>query len=200
MSFFRNTYLIMRHGQSEANATGVIVSSAEIGCRQFGLTALGAEQAERSAKLFADKAVSRVVCSDFLRTLETATIAAKTLNLAEPQIDEGLRERFFGCWDGQSHDHYESVWLRDAGHKDAVDDGVESTAAVLLRGIGVLKRLEESYQDETILLVSHGDMLQILRTAFVGIDSSEHRSLPHHETGEIRELVKQAVRYPLALQ
>jgi broad specificity phosphatase PhoE len=42
-----------------------------------------------------------------------------------------------------------------------------------------------------ILLISHGDMLQILRTLVTGISPHKHRSLTHHETAEIKYLVSQ---------
>ncbi|GEM_PF-6369883 len=43
-------------------------------------------------------------------------------------------------------------------------------------------------QDKTILLVSHGDPLQILETAFKDISPALHRSLPHLQTGDVRAL------------
>ena len=69
------------------------------------------------------------------------------------------------------------------------DDGVERPQEVAQRGLMVLKRLEQQYQGEVILLVSHGDMLQILNTSIAGISPHKHRSLPHHQTGEIKYLV-----------
>jgi len=189
MSVFQNTYLIMRHGQSEANAQGVIVSDPAIGCSQYGLTNLGREQAKASAQDYRGFGVTKVFCSDFLRTRETADLAADTLGVSRPELELGLRERYFGIWDGQSHDHYQAVWNQDVTGDRSCEERVESTASVLSRGIDVLNRMERTYQNEIILLVSHGDMLQILRTALVGISHTLHRSLPHHETGEIRSLV-----------
>ena len=58
----------MRHGQSEANVAGIIVSDPQIGCNQFGLTALGQQQVIKSAsntsKLNQD---TLIISSDFLR-------------------------------------------------------------------------------------------------------------------------------------
>ena len=50
-----------------------------------------------------------------------------------------------------------------------------------------LKLLEE-YKGKKILLVSHGDVLQILHTYFSGKPANHHRLIPHLETAEIREL------------
>ena len=48
--------------------------------------------------------------------------------------------------------------------------------------------LEADHADETFLLVSHGDALQILLTAFAGLDASTHRDIEHLQTAEIRAL------------
>jgi probable phosphoglycerate mutase len=47
---------------------------------------------------------------------------------------------------------------------------------------------EHKYAGATMLLISHGDALQILLTAFSKQDASEHRRQLHLETAEIREL------------
>jgi len=185
---FRNSYLLMRHGESDANVSGVIVSDPKIGCERFGLTDRGSKQIIASVKGFTGEAITQIVCSDFLRTLQTAQLVANTLNLPQPEQEVGLRERFFGKWEGMSAEHYENIWQRDEMDKHS-DDGVERPQEVAQRGLMVLERLEQQYQGEVILLVSHGDMLQILSTSIAGISPHKHRSLPHHQTGEIKYLV-----------
>ena len=187
---FRNSYLLMRHGESDANVSGVIVSDPKIGCERFGLTDRGSKQIIASVKGFTGEAITQIVCSDFLRTLQTAQLVANTLNLPQPEQEAGLRERFFGKWEGMSAEHYENIWQRDEMDKHS-DDGVERPQEVAQRGLMVLERLEQQYQGEVILLVSHGDMLQILSTSIAGISPHKHRSLPHHQTGEIKYLVAQ---------
>ena len=185
---FRNSYLLMRHGESDANVSGIIVSDPKIGCERFGLTDRGSKQIIASVKGFTGEAITQIVCSDFLRTLQTAQLVANTLNLPQPEQEVGLRERFFGKWEGMSAEHYENIWQRDEMDKHS-DDGVEQPQEVAQRGLMVLERLEQQYQGEVILLVSHGDMLQILSTSIAGISPHKHRSLPHHQTGEIKYLV-----------
>ena len=55
------------------------------------------------------------------------------------------------------------------------------------------KRLESGYQDDgrIILLVSHGDTLQITLTAYAGIAPERHRSLEHLSNCDVRELTRQ---------
>jgi broad specificity phosphatase PhoE len=189
-SSFRNSYLLMRHGESDANVSGLIVSDPKIGCERFGLTERGSQQVIASARGFTGEAITQIVCSDFLRTLQTAQLVADTLNLPQPQPEVGLRERYFGGWEGMSAEHYENIWQRDEAGKQS-DDHVESPEAVLKRSLSVLNRLEQEYQDQVILLISHGDMLQILSTSFAGISPNKHRSLPHHQTAQIKYLLTQ---------
>jgi probable phosphoglycerate mutase len=66
--------------------------------------------------------------------------------------------------------------------------GVERAAAVLERAAALVADLERSHRDRDILLVSHGDTLQILQAGFSGLDPSRHRSVRHLETAEIRRL------------
>ena len=65
---------------------------------------------------------------------------------------------------------------------------MEAAAAVLERAAGAVKRVEGAREGHAVLLVSHGDCLQILQTAFAGVDVSAHWSLPHLETCELRRL------------
>ncbi|MEH6404066.1 MAG: histidine phosphatase family protein [Sneathiella sp.] len=197
MTVFRNSYLIMRHGQSEANVAGVVVSDPAIGCERFGLTKQGSEQVITSALEHEGEGITQVICSDFLRTQQTAKLVVDTLNLPSAQPEKGLRERFFGRWEGKSDKHYQDIWDLDQLNGQPVGNGVESVESVLQRGFKVLERLERQYTNQVILLVSHGDMLQILRTAFIGKLPKLHRSLSHHETAEIKQLVSQGDECPV---
>jgi len=193
-----NHYLIMRHGESEADVPGLIVSDPTIGCKRFGLTEQGRQQVVTSvtnyrlknqlASLAIFKPISKVICSDFLRTAQTANIASEILNLSSPQMETGLRERFFGDWEGKSDINYPSIWMLDKAISKQAAQRVESVTQVRKRGLAVIENLERQFQNEVILLVSHGDMLQILLTAFVGIPAEQHRMLPHHNQAEIKDL------------
>jgi broad specificity phosphatase PhoE len=63
---------------------------------------------------------------------------------------------------------------------------VESVNQVMSRVTELIIDLERRFADTSLLLVSHGDALQILQTAFAGRDASTHRQLQHLQTAEIR--------------
>jgi probable phosphoglycerate mutase len=99
-----------------------------------------------------------------------------------------LRERFFGELDGQDDDAYPNVWSRDLIDPNHSEQGVESVSSVLARTTELLESLESSYRGQHILLVAHGDVLQILQTLFAGVSPAQHRQLPHLQVAEIRRL------------
>eukprot|EP01063_Lacrimia_lanifica_P005103 TRINITY_DN12922_c0_g1_i3.p1 TRINITY_DN12922_c0_g1~~TRINITY_DN12922_c0_g1_i3.p1 ORF type:complete len:206 (+),score=59.76 TRINITY_DN12922_c0_g1_i3:78-695(+) len=199
MAVFNNTYLLMRHGQSKANVAGKIVSAPEVGCTEYGLTEVGQGQARAAAaRLLGEggERVGRVVTSDFTRARETALIAAEVLGAPAPAEDVRLRERYFGDLDLGAHDQYAKVWERDAASCTHTEFNVESTASVRRRALGLIADLEGSCTGTVIILVAHGDTLQILSTAFHGLRPGRHRELPHHETGDIKLLVQQGAPVP----
>ncbi|EHJ94439.1 histidine phosphatase family protein [Vreelandella boliviensis] len=171
---WRNRYLLMRHGHSQANQQGVIVSSPERGIENFGLSTYGEQQL---AQLVADwqwPAPTRVVHSDFLRTTQTAARVAAKFGLA-PSVDARLRERNFGDQEGLEDKHYPSIWALDAENADHQRHGVEAVSMVAQRMQAVIADWEQKVSGETILLVSHGDPLQILLTALAGKPLTTHR-------------------------
>jgi len=190
----KNRYFAMRHGQSEANMAGIIVSDPQIGCNQYGLTALGQQQVIKSASNTTElNQDTLIISSDFLRAQHTAEITQKILNTLQPiQYSTALRERFFGELNGKNDSQYQMVWDIDQQNPDHQKFNVESANQVVSRVSALIMQLEQQYFDlhknvgQKILLVAHGDVLQLLQTWFQNVPASQHRSLPHLETAEIR--------------
>ena len=186
-----NRYFIMRHGRSLANQLELIVSSPENGVESYGLDDKGREQVIDSVE--ATKAildVSLIISSDFKRTQETAEITHDLLSLNEDIVfHKLLRERFFGDLELTSSDNYQSVWDEDGLDATHTKFGVESVEAVMDRATSLIATLEGYFTETSFLLVSHGDVSQILQAAFNKLPASEHRSVPHLNTAEIRELI-----------
>ncbi|MCE9661830.1 histidine phosphatase family protein [Halomonas sp. M5N1S17] len=170
----RNRYLLMRHGHSQANAQGLIVSTPERGLAAFGLSPQGIAQLDALLADWRWPTPTRILHSDFLRTTETAARVATHFTLPL-QSEPRLRERHFGDLEGQADDRYPRVWALDARSAEHVEHGVESVASVAERMQAVIETLEHSLDGETVLLVSHGDPLQILLTALEGRPLRRHR-------------------------
>jgi probable phosphoglycerate mutase len=184
-----NRFAVMRHGQSKANVRGIIVSRIATDERgDYGLSERGRRQvlaAARGSGLPGDT----VICSsDFARARQTAQIVRDHLGAAEVVIAAALRERCFGEWEGSSSGNYARVWAADETDCGNASGSAERAAAVLDRATAFVVDLERRYCGRDILLVSHGDTLQILQAGFLRMDPSRHRSLPELATAEIRQL------------
>jgi broad specificity phosphatase PhoE len=128
-----------------------------------------------------------ILSSDFRRARETAKIVYDALDCQrEIEFDIRLRERFFGDHDKKSDTAYSGVWQLDRQNPHHTDANVESVCSVLTRGVALVNEIDTRYKEKIILLVSHGDILQILQTAFASCNASLHRDLDHLETAEIR--------------
>jgi broad specificity phosphatase PhoE len=186
----KNRYFTLRHGESQANVQGIILSDPLNGVPDFGLTEKGQQQVKISVstnKYLDEKVI--IYSSDFLRAKETAEIAKDILNTDKIHFTELLRERFFGNFEKTSNENYEKVWMHDKENVHHEIENVESITSVLNRTTRLILDLEKKFQNKKILLVSHGDSLQILQTGFLKTCSSRHRDVPNLNTAEIRELL-----------
>ena len=203
----RNRYIALRHGVSQANELGIIscAPNDQSGFKH-GLSQVGHEQATNAhislstAFPFVSDYISRdqffIYTSDFKRTQETAQGLCLGLGLDVEDIvtTEFLRERSFGHLDLlEDAVNYERVWAADDAADDAsgglLEEGVESVLSVQDRSTRfIVEELEEDHVDDLIVLVGHGDLLQILQTGFQQMDPRLHRTLPHMSQCEFRGL------------
>ena len=188
-----NEYFALRHGESRPNVLGIVLSSPEEGVHGWGLSYTGRDQVRKSAKSALERGVldryTIIYSSDFLRAMETAEITREDLGVPKVTPTEKLRERYFGEWDKTPSENYNNVWVDDKRDPSHTNHGVESANHVQDRTTGLVLQIDQKYGGRKILLVSHGDALQILQTGFLGISPSEHRSVPHLNVAEIRELI-----------
>jgi bisphosphoglycerate-dependent phosphoglycerate mutase len=88
---------IVRHGESEYNAKGLLAGITDI-----PLTDTGREQARQAGAQLAQLGITRIVSSPLVRAYETARIIADTIGF-DPEaiiVDERLHERNFGELEG----------------------------------------------------------------------------------------------------
>ncbi|MEO7904296.1 MAG: histidine phosphatase family protein [Candidatus Saccharimonadales bacterium] len=188
-SSLRNHYYGMRHGESRANFAGIIVSAPENGVREgYGLTEKGIYQACTAATESTLNADTIIYSSDFSRARHTADVVSGMIGADAINLDIALRERFFGQHELKSSALYQQVWSADEQDPTHCNDRVESVQSVLGRVGCFIDQLESIHQNQTILLVSHGDTLQIAQAGFENVDQRNHRQLQHFDNGEIRTL------------
>jgi broad specificity phosphatase PhoE len=154
----------------------------------YGLSEVGRAQALEAAQACGLSRGTVIFSSDFSRARQTAEIVRAHLDAPEVNLATALRERCFGDWEGSATDNYARVWAADETDSDQVGSGVEPAAAVLDRTTALIVDLDRRYSGRDILLVSHGDTLQILQAAFLRLSPTRHRRLPALRTAEIRQL------------
>lgn len=188
----KNRYFIIRHGESEANVAHILLSHPKEGTVSHGLSSKGKRQVKisvlknKKSKLLDSDII--IYSSDFLRAKETAEIAKKLLGIKKINFHKNLRERYFGKYDKTSLDNIKIAWEQDRKNPNHKHQGAESPNKVLKRTLILIAQLEKKHKGKKILLVSHGDVLQILYTHVSGKPVSHHRLIPHLETAEIREI------------
>jgi probable phosphoglycerate mutase len=182
-------YWILRHGHSEANAQGRVVSDPRNGRDAYGLTDAGRRQVRKTLTEARDRelltAPVSIVSSPFLRTVQSARLAAEILGVPEFTRDERLSERFFGALE-LGHDRvYPEVWEADRRNPNHTCWEVESVVAVQARLAALLADLDRSRPERTVLLVAHGDIASVLLCWAAARDLREHREVGPLETAAL---------------
>jgi broad specificity phosphatase PhoE len=188
----RNRFFLLRHGRSEANEAGLIVSDPVRGAQGYGLTPQGRDQVEASVNTawqacLADSALY-VVSSPFLRAQETARIAAGIWAIPSFQTDDRLRERSCGQFEMAQDQSYEQVWAQDRIDPEHRQGGVESVTDVWARGCSLVQELDQGATDTTFVLVTHGDVASALLCGAAQEDFRRHRELYALHTAEMRQV------------
>ncbi len=184
-----NTYYGLRHGESYANLSRIIVSNPAIGINKYGLTSKGREQVLNSVLNANLPSTTVIVSSDFKRTRESAEIAAALLGVRHIIFNKKLRERFMGELEGKSITYYRDIWKADMAKSRQLACKAESIYDILARLTLLLEELEQAYKNRKILLVSHGDVLKVLSAAFTTPDLTITPA-HHFALGELKLLYR----------
>jgi len=149
--------LVVRHGQSEWNATGRWQGRADP-----PLTDEGRRQS--IAATGALGSFDAVVASPLLRAVETATIIAERLGIGPVPTDPDLMERDAGEWQGLTRVQIQEQWpgYLENGRRPP---GYEPDDAMLARVRSGLDRIAGREGDGDVLVISHGGVVYALEDA-----------------------------------
>ena len=168
------TLVLVRHGRTAANATGVLAGRSP----RVHLDDTGRDQAERVGARLAGVPLVRVVSSPLERTLETAR-AIVGAQAGRPRVrrDRGLVECGYGAWTGRPLKELakETLWRTVQAHPSAVTfpEG-ESLADMQHRAVGAVRRhdaqvADEDAADSVWVAVSHGDVIKAVLADALGL-------------------------------
>ena len=167
--------LMIRHGESYANANGVAGGPLGDG----GLTELGQRQAaallERLLSSDELRGASAFYTSTLPRAIETGEIVRKAFPSLEPIKDDDLCEINVGEGDGLAWSEYVERygapdWDLDP---DAITaPGGESLLGFYARCKGAIERLVTQHSNELVILVVHGGFIEQAMKMYQGLDDS----------------------------
>lgn len=167
--------MLLRHGQTEYNATGRMQGHLDT-----ELSQLGVEQAQQVAHYMQHCGITKIVSSDLQRAYKTAEIVAAQLALPI-EVDARLRETDLGDWQAKSHEEVDTkfpgarvVWRHDATW---APPGGESRLDVAKRARAVIDELMRDYDawdDSTVLIVAHGGTISALTSNLLGLNNEQY--------------------------
>ena len=153
--------LAIRHGQTAWNAAARIQGHTDI-----ELDDTGQWQARRVAQALGDEDLQAIYSSDLARARDTAAPLA-ALHGLPVGIDEGLRERGFGDFEGLSFAQIEARWPDQALAWRRRDPAFGPRGGEVLRDfcervVAALTRLALAHRGQGIAVVTHGGVLDVL--------------------------------------
>ncbi len=158
---------IVRHGETDWNLERRLQ-----GQLNTNLNAAGRVQAKATAQGLEQHGFVAIYSSDLRRTLQTATVLAQRLGL-EVCPEAGLRERHYGVFQGRTAaelardypDAHARFLNRDLDYDFDHGESLRNFAA---RVSETIERIASHHAGETVLLVTHGGVLDIVYRRITG--------------------------------
>lgn len=192
--------ILLRHGQTEYNATDRMQGQLDT-----DLSELGRSQAKTAAAELATREPIKIVSSDLRRALDTANALGDAAGVAV-SVDERLRETHLGQWQGLTHTEVDDIapGARPAWRADATvaPPGGESRIDVARRSVPLVRELAAGVpewgadgNERPLVLVAHGGLIAALTAALLdlptdrwpvlgGLANTSWVQLGAHEPGE----------------
>ena len=176
------TILVVRHAEVH-NPERVLYGRLP----NFRLSERGEQQAERVAAHLAGRPVAAVFSSPLLRARQTAARIARHHPAAERLVTTTLHETGTG-WQGTPFSQFKPGF---SAYEDRHGPDDESLEDIRARMIEFVERVRRRYPGQTVVGVSHGDPITVLRVALSGrpLTPSALRGADFVGLGSISEIV-----------
>ena len=177
--------IMIRHGQSLANANDLFAGHSDFDLSDFGKT-----QAQMAAKYLIEREkIDAIYSSDLLRAYHTACPIGEAFGL--PVIkDTSLREIFAGEWESLSFPYIAEqypdafgVWKKD--YANACPVGGESTANVYRRIVPHILDLAKKHDGKCILIATHATVVRAFDSYARGYSEGETGNIPFYHNASI---------------
>ncbi|MFZ9298450.1 MAG: histidine phosphatase family protein [Hylemonella sp.] len=190
--------LLIRHGETDWNRQLRFQGQLDV-----PLNAVGQDQARRLAERLAQENFSHLISSDLQRARQTAEPVGRHPRLPqalEPELQRALREQHFGLAEGmrvaEIQRDYPQAWAQWVRFEpDFAFSGGESTRQFHARVMGALHALAQGHPGQTIVLVTHGGVLDMIYRSALALPLSGPRQslIPNAGVSRVR-LAGQAIQ------
>jgi broad specificity phosphatase PhoE len=156
------TLYIVRHAEKEKGD----FYNARLRHQDQPISQKGQKEAQKLCSFFADKNISKIYVSGYLRTSQTIAPLARQLSLA-PIVDHRLNEIDNGCFDGQTEQEiqqkFPEIWAAYLDRKaDFRFPEGETGEEAQGRIVDIIQQVRQLTGKDNIILVSHEGLMLLL--------------------------------------
>ncbi|HEY52843.1 MAG TPA: histidine phosphatase family protein [Caldilineae bacterium] len=170
------TLLLVRHGETDANVSGVWQGSTN-----SALNARGQVQARAiAARLAANNPPLVAIYSSPLdRAAQTAKIIAQAVGNPPLEFTPALAEFDLGEWEGLTYEqlrHEKRLWEKMNVDPNFAPPGGESAVEFAMRLVRSFQAIAARHQGQTVLIVSHGGAISTALAMIIDQDGTRWTS------------------------
>jgi len=168
-------FLLLRHAHSTANDAGILAGRTE----GIHLSTKGIQQSKGLPKALQEFSINRFISSPLTRCIQTIqpTLDQRHKRLV---LNDSFIEMDYGAWSGRELKKLrkEKVWTQIQRNPISFTfpqgESFATTAKRIERG---LQKLSKLYPKETILIVTHGDIIKLATQITLGGDLNKFQRL-----------------------
>ena len=165
---------IVRHGETAWNAEHRVQGQLDIPLNEIGL-----RQAQAVAGQLKEERFDAIYSSDLVRARQTADPIAYFLSI-KILLEKDLRERHYGIFERLTYAEVKARYPEDYARFEARDPEYafrtgESLRNFSARSISIITRIANSHPDKSILVFTHGGVLDKLYRFITGLPLSAPR-------------------------
>jgi len=165
---------VVRHGETAWNAEHRVQGQLDV-----PLNAIGQAQALAASKVLSREKFDVIYSSDLSRARQTARPTANLLSL-EILPDKDLRERHYGIFERLTYAEVKARYPEDYARFEAREPDYafqtgESLRDFSARSIAVISKIADAHEGKSILVFTHGGVLDKLYRFITGLPLSAQR-------------------------
>jgi len=165
---------VVRHGETAWNAEHRVQGQLDV-----PLNAIGQAQALAASKVLAQETFDAIYSSDLSRARQTAQPTASAFSM-EVRLEKGLRERHYGIFERLTYAEVKTRYPEDYARFEAREPDYafrtgESLRDFSARSVSAISRIVDRHRDQSVLVFTHGGVLDKLYRFITGLPLSAPR-------------------------